>query len=468
MAGVAIESSTFGTPEFCEMRARWALITSALIGGLAIAVVLAVYPEIALRLDLPIWLTEGAGLATIPAIAALLAAYLLNQKVKQQQAYVTALAAASEVEQARQYASELETLVVFGQALARCHDLEALMEASSSYLPQLASGEDAWVLVRQGSGWNALIGTADRTTEGLADRAFWDQMEGGSPRREYDNQSCFPLTVGDAIVGVLGVPHPQPLGERRLQVIAAAAALLAIAIKNIQLFEEIREHSVVDGLTGCFNRTYGLGVIDTELRRARRSHSPLCLIMLDIDHFKNINDRYGHLCGDSVLAAVGRRMRELLRNSDVKCRYGGEEFVVLLPDTPLTGALHVAESIRREIGAIQLQWRETTVAVTASIGLTAAGPAELEVSTLVGRADAALYRAKREGRNCVRVELAALAPSPTATTPVGVAAPPPSTKIGGAASESVGAVREPPYGQTTGRPLTSRTRNNTMATTSST
>jgi len=415
------------------MRMRWAFYTAALISGLGIAVALAIYPQIALWLHLPAWVTQAFGLATIPTISALLAAYLLNQKVKQQQSAVTALAAANDAEEAHQYARELEVLVVFGQALARCHDLEALTETAGSYLPQLANGDGAWVLVRQGTGWNALIGTVDGATEALADRAFWDQVDGGARRPEYDDQSCFPLTVGDAVVGILGVAHPQPLSERRLQVLAAAAALLAISIKNVQLFEEIRERSLVDGLTGCFNRTYGLGVIDTEMRRARRSFSPLCLIMLDLDHFKNINDQHGHLCGDSVLSAVGRRMRELLRNSDVKCRYGGEEFLVLLPDTPLPGALHVAESLRREIAAIQLPWRDGTVGVTASIGLTAALPGEVDVSALIGRADSALYRAKREGRDCVRVELdSSAAPSGVATA---VATAPPATQAGDTAAE---------------------------------
>ena len=85
-------------------------------------------------------------------------------------------------------------------------------------------------------------------------------------------------------------------------------------------------------------------MIDTELRRARRSQMPVSLIMFDIDHFKDINDEHGHLCGDAVLAAIGTRLRELLRGSDLKCRYGGEEFLVLLPETALEGAKRVADT----------------------------------------------------------------------------------------------------------------------------
>src|SRR5207244_3932272 len=178
-------------------------------------------------------------------------------------------------------------------------------------------------------------------------------------------------------------------GQRTL---AAAAALLGISLRNAQLFREVRETSLRDGLTGIFNRTHAMGEIDVELRRARRSQMPVSLIMFDLDHFKDINDRYGHLCGDAVLAVVGARMRELLRGSDLKCRYGGEEFLVLLPETALEGAKRVADTLRRELAESPIPWNETTVGITASFGVTTALPAEAE-----------LYRAKAQGRSCVRL-----------------------------------------------------------------
>jgi len=182
-----------------------------------------------------------------------------------------------------------------------------------------------------------------------------------------------------------------------------AAALLAISIRNAQLFQDLRENSLRDTLTGCFNRAYAIEVLDTELRRARRAHTPISLIMFDIDRFKDINDRYGHLCGDAVLAAVGARMREVLRGSDVKCRYGGEEFLVLLPETPLEGAKRVAETLRRGLTEMPINWKAETVSVTASFGVSGAQPAEVDGTALIARADAALYRAKNQGRNCVCV-----------------------------------------------------------------
>jgi diguanylate cyclase (GGDEF)-like protein len=114
-----------------------------------------------------------------------------------------------------------------------------------------------------------------------------------------------------------------------------------------------------------------------------------------------VNDRYGHLCGDAVLATVGRRMRDVLRGSDLKCRYGGDEFLVLLPETPLNGARRVAETLRREIAERPIPWAGEALAVTASFGLTQAMPGEINIQSIVARADSALYRAKEAGKNCV-------------------------------------------------------------------
>ena len=217
---------------------------------------------------------------------------------------------------------------------------------------------------------------------------------------------CLPLTAGGTPVGVLGVPESAgPFDEDRRRILAAVAALLGISIRNAQLFREVRENSLRDGLTGCYNRTHAIEVIDTELRRARRSQMPLSLIMFDIDHFKDVNDRYGHLCGDAVLASVGARMRDVLRGSDLKCRYGGEEFLVLLPETPLEGAKRVADNLRHELADMPMPWKDETLHVTASFGVTMAQPSEIDAQALIGRADAALYRAKDQGRNCVRLSV---------------------------------------------------------------
>ena len=148
-----------------------------------------------------------------------------------------------------------------------------------------------------------------------------------------------------------------------------------------------------------------MDIIDVELRRARRSQMSVSLIMFDLDHFKEVNDRHGHLCGDAVLAAVGARMRDVLRGSDFKCRYGGEEFLVLLPETPLEGAKRVADTLRRDLSELDIQWKGETLNITASFGVTTAMPSEVDIKALIGRADVALYRAKDQGRDCVRLSV---------------------------------------------------------------
>jgi diguanylate cyclase (GGDEF)-like protein len=211
------------------------------------------------------------------------------------------------------------------------------------------------------------------------------------------------MIVTEEELGVVTVSPAPPLSVHQRSMMTAAAALLAVSLKNAALLREVRETSVRDAHTGCFNRAHALEVLDSELRRARRSGAPVSLLMFDLDRFKGINDNHGHLCGDAVLAAVGARMAAVLRGGDLKCRYGGEEFLVLLADTPLAGARRVADVLRRDIEAQIIPWRETSVSVTASVGVAAAGPGETDGLALIARADDALYLAKQQGRNRVCV-----------------------------------------------------------------
>jgi diguanylate cyclase (GGDEF)-like protein len=171
----------------------------------------------------------------------------------------------------------------------------------------------------------------------------------------------------------------------------------------VQLFLETQEQSVRDSLTSCFNRGHGLDALEGELDRARRSRLPLSILLFDIDHFKTINDELGHLRGDDLLRGVGAQLTRVLRNTDVKCRYGGDEFLIILPDTPLLGAQQAAESLRRKIATLAIVAGGRTMPVTVSVGIATAGPGELGVAGLIGRADDALYLAKREGRDRCKV-----------------------------------------------------------------
>jgi diguanylate cyclase (GGDEF)-like protein len=384
-----------------------------LLGGLAVALVVMFAKPIRDLLDLARDVERSSGLALVPALIILTVVFVLHLRGRRQEAKGRAAAAELEALQSGTRASEMERLVTFGHALGRSLDRDAIRDVAAEHLPKLAATDDVWVLLRAGGRWQALGGAAresqpevERARELVADRAFITQGSWESGAIAAEGHLCLPLTAGGHHVGVLGIPASAgPFTADRQHMLAMAGALLAISIRNAQLFHDVRENSLRDGLTGCFNRTHALAVIDMELRRARRSGLPVSLIMLDIDHFKRVNDRYGHLCGDAVLAAVGARLREGLRGSDLKCRYGGEEFLALLPETPLEGAKRVAETLCRELADMPITWKGETVSITASLGIAVAHSGEVDGPALIGRADAALYRAKNQGRNCVRLSM---------------------------------------------------------------
>jgi two-component system cell cycle response regulator len=177
-----------------------------------------------------------------------------------------------------------------------------------------------------------------------------------------------------------------------------------------RLRESVRDSiafSVTDPLTGLFNRRYLDNHIEKLAFRSRERETPLSLLVIDIDRFKSINDTYGHDAGDRVLTEFSRRMREVTRKADLVCRVGGEEFVIVLPDTTLKKAGLVAERLRECVGGepYAIRPQEAPLKVTASIGLSQLRKGE-QVSDLIKRADAAMLAAKNSGRNRVKAEAA--------------------------------------------------------------
>ena len=193
------------------------------------------------------------------------------------------------------------------------------------------------------------------------------------------------------------------LSGQRLR-FAGDDALLA-AIVDVTAQRQAREDLLVqathDALTGVFNRRHVEDVLGNEVERARRHARPLAVAMLDVDHFKRINDDHGHQTGDEVLRAISDRCRNTLRSNDVLGRYGGEEFAIVFPETNLDEAGAVAERLRVAVAESPIKVGEDALGVTVSIGLAAYAPGK-DTHKLLQRADAALYDAKRDGRNLVR------------------------------------------------------------------
>jgi diguanylate cyclase (GGDEF)-like protein len=182
---------------------------------------------------------------------------------------------------------------------------------------------------------------------------------------------------------------------------------------------QMEEMATHDGLTGCWNRSTTDALLEHELQRARRSAAPVAFVLLDLDHFKQVNDRHGHRTGDAVLRAFADAVRSRLRGSDVFGRTGGEEFGLVLPGTDMAGAHWLVESIRLAVQALDVPAADgTPVKITVSAGAAAAEPhANLSGDRLYGQADQALYEAKHAGRN--RVEVYGLSVGASATLPLG-------------------------------------------------
>ncbi|MCD0280660.1 GGDEF domain-containing protein [Xanthomonas melonis] len=214
--------------------------------------------------------------------------------------------------------------------------------------------------------------------------------------------ACLPMSAQGTQLGFLFLSTPGPGPMPRLEIAEAAAEQLSLALSNLRLRESLRRQSIRDALTGLYNRRYLEESLSHELARCARRGLPLSVLMLDVDHFKQFNDSQGHAGGDLLLAAVGELLLTRLRAEDVACRYGGEEFTVILPETDGEEAMRVAEQIRAHVAALAVSDGQRALPrVTASIGV-ASFPVDGELgSSLIQKADAALYAAKRGGRNRV-------------------------------------------------------------------
>lgn len=209
----------------------------------------------------------------------------------------------------------------------------------------------------------------------------------------------------------------KPFDPRELRArIHAGERIIELEDRLIRAQEALRELAVHDPLTGLLNRRACLDSLLAELNRGRRAGNPLCIVMADIDHFKRINDAHGHLTGDEVLCEVARRMQSSLRRYDTIGRFGGEEFLFVLPECSLEEGVKLAERICHLVRSEPAKAQNKSIDVSISLGVAVANqpvPGDLEV--LLGSADAALYRAKEAGRN--RVGFSANLPSPSSGTP---------------------------------------------------
>jgi diguanylate cyclase (GGDEF)-like protein len=234
--------------------------------------------------------------------------------------------------------------------------------------------------------------------------------------RDVRSAALLPLYRKGSFVGSmhLGAREAQRFtGDKATEFISHMASVVTVCIENALVQEQLRLLSLLDPLTRVTNRRGFHHGLETEISRANRSRDPLCLLFVDLDHFKSINDRHGHPAGDRVLREVAQALRETLRKVDHVCRYGGEEFALVLPNCDRENAMEIAERLRSRVSLLEIGTgeddRAETISVTLSVGVSCWRPtrriddreqAEL-ASELIARSDEGVYESKKRGRNTV-------------------------------------------------------------------
>ena len=311
-----------------------------------------------------------------------------------------------------------ETLQRYGETLAATHDLNALVGAVLDTAVQATRARGGRLLLYDAERGEAIeqarIGTARGSRTDLpmvvaAGVGIEGEALAGHEARVVQAPRAMlavPILREHQLLGLVTTVDPEDggFGDEDIESLSALAVQAGVAIENARLHRVVERQAVTDSLTGLANRRQFYEVLGREYERAQRFGTPLSLVLLDIDDFKQINDTRGHLAGDAVLHGVASTLADMIREIDMAARYGGEEFAILLPQTGQDGAAQLAERLRREIASRPIRFgAEEIEGVTASFGVAAGPEDSMTQIDLIASADAALYQAKREGKNHVTV-----------------------------------------------------------------
>ncbi len=326
---------------------------------------------------------------------------------------------------------ELQLLSELSGALQACPDLTAAAACLARYGPQLLPDSRAVLYTQDASGvygkcvaWGAAAAVVavpdgvlitDCAALQLGQPQWW--LHGGPLQQcqharrwlpEEGLQGCLPLLADGSPFGLLqvalGTPPSGTSADRRQPLALALIEQSALALANLRLRDALSEQALRDPLTGVYNRRYLDETLPRELLRCQRGATRLAVAMIDVDYFKRINDSYGHAFGDRVLQAIAATLLSVFRRSDVVCRYGGEEFLVVLQEVGLDAAAQRVEALLRAVRGLHLEYQgQPLPAMSVSIGLAAFPQHGGDASGLVAAADAALYQAKQAGRDRMQV-----------------------------------------------------------------
>ncbi len=331
------------------------------------------------------------------------------------------------VERAKRQAQEAETLRQAGAAVASSLHSEAVIERILEELHKVIPYDSASIQLLKdgeleivgGRGWEdpqqvlgmrfPLDGSNPNTVVMqtlepllLRDTSYYPSFK-IPPHNQIRSWLGVPLTAHGRAIGLLAIDSHQEdfFTLEHVQLVTAFAHHVALALENARRYEETQAQALTDPLTGLYNRRGLMELGKIEMTRSQRQGKPFSAIMLDIDHFKRVNDTYGHLVGDQVLQTLAQRCRKGIRELDLIGRYGGEEFLVLLPETDWRTAFAIANRLRLLMAEAAIPTRAGPLRVTISLGVSQSLAEDGGLEKLIERADQALYQAKAEGRNRV-------------------------------------------------------------------
>jgi len=332
---------------------------------------------------------------------------------------------AASVKTLQDQANESQLLTVSRNELQMCVDMEQVYRSASSSFSKLLPGtygslciiNNSRHVVEVVSGWGQ---ESSRIPEmfprdsccGLrSGRSHWRRTGASEIDCTHFVESapsrylCIPMVAQGDTIGILYIecPTPElvPEVENCLEGVRQLIQLTGMTVAALQLRTKLENQSIRDSLTGLFNRHFMQIALERELARAMRQQSNLAVFMLDVDHFKRFNDQFGHAVGDIALKAVARGFLSSIRTEDIACRYGGEEFVIILPDVTAETAYQRAEEIRQKISLLDVLKQAGDAEITISIGVSIFPLNGRTVESLLKTSDEALYRAKHQGRNRV-------------------------------------------------------------------
>jgi diguanylate cyclase (GGDEF)-like protein/PAS domain S-box-containing protein len=331
-------------------------------------------------------------------------------------AYANTMLSQKTAQLARQ-AGQMESMAELAGLLQVCESEEEVFFLLGQFAENLFPGTSGYLygtaaegLMEPGSHWGDVNGDAEpfKRSDCYASRRVQTHVSATAERCPHfansaDTHLCAPLILREELLGVmcLNWTSTQPISEGE----ALASRLLgdaALALTNLRLRQRLKELAIRDSLTGLFNRRYMEEFFQQELIRSQRKNMLLSIVMFDCDHFKRFNDEHGHDAGDMVLKHIARIMRQNVRASDVTCRFGGEEFIIVMPDASMTVASDRAETIRIACKTQLVMHGDITLPeVTLSLGIAGFPLHGDKMENIIKRADEALYQAKHEGRDRV-------------------------------------------------------------------